>query len=198
VIFSAFGGPTDSLASLDRSVRRGAAVKPQEGLSDVNGVVLMRAASLAFPHYRMSYLNEIAGTNDYLITAELAFARGDTATVRQSLERLKKSRAAFALPEITFDALYPEAWLVSQLGDKRSAAAWLDPALNNIRVQASVTDPINAASLVQTMALRAELAAAQKDNREAERWARAVVTLWSNADPFLLPVVDRMRQLARS
>jgi hypothetical protein len=45
------------------------------------------------------------------------------------------------------------------------------------------------------MALRAELAAAAGDRALAARWARAVITLWSDADPPLAPTLARMRQL---
>jgi hypothetical protein len=196
--FSAFGGPADTLSTLVAKLARAGAIKPQgDNPDNVVSVQLMRAASLAFPHYRMPFLDSIASTDDYLVSAELAFARGDTVQLRESLTRLQASRAKFALPDITFDALYPEAWLVAASGDKRRSAAWLDPALGTLRVQASLIDPIRSASLVQAMALRAELAASLGDAAEAARWARAVVALWSNADPFLQPLVARMKQFAR-
>jgi hypothetical protein len=46
------------------------------------------------------------------------------------------------------------------------------------------------------MALRAELAAAAGDAATAGRWARAVVVLWSDADPTLASLVARQRALA--
>jgi hypothetical protein len=33
------------------------------------------------------------------------------------------------------------------------------------------------------------------DSANARKWARPVALLWSNADPFLEPLVQRMRRL---
>ena len=47
-------------------------------------------------------------------------------------------------------------------------------------------------------AMRAELAAQMRDFRTAREWAIPVVILWEDADPFLRPLVGRMKQLSGS
>jgi hypothetical protein len=42
------------------------------------------------------------------------------------------------------------------------------------------------------MALRANLAVARGEEQTARRWARAVVTLWSGAEPALRPTITVM------
>jgi hypothetical protein len=47
------------------------------------------------------------------------------------------------------------------------------------------------------MALLAELANQRGDRPVSRRWATAVSILWSDADAFLQPVVQRMKQLSK-
>ena len=100
--------------------------------------------------------------------------------------------------EVVFDALYPEAWLIAAVDGPRASADWLDPTLNAL----ATTDPevfadvTRAGSLVRAMVLRAELAEKMGDRATAARWAHVVVTLWSGADSFLKPAVERMEHLA--
>jgi hypothetical protein len=46
------------------------------------------------------------------------------------------------------------------------------------------------------MQLRAAVADQLHDADTRQRWARAVVTLWQEADPVLRPAVDSMRMWA--
>lgn len=128
-----------------------------------------------------------------------AFLRGDTDAVRQIFDDLKAARSSALAQDLTFDALYPEAWLLRSLGDAAGAIAWLDPTLATLSASTpeKFADLANAGALVQAMALRAELADQVGDARTAARWARVVTILWSDADPFLQPVVRRMEQLSR-
>jgi hypothetical protein len=132
-----------------------------------------------------------------LLSADVALQRGDTAGARTILARLAATRKAFALPELTLDAVYPEAWLLSATGDSAAAIAWLDPTLARLRLSSSLVDPVRAAVLVRAMAFRAELASRTGDARTAKLWASAVVELWSGGDTFIQPLVARMRELAR-
>jgi hypothetical protein len=59
----------------------------------------------------------------------------------------------------------------------------------------SFADPVRAAALVRTLALRARLAELVGDRVGASRWAAAVTTLWSDADAFLQPTVATLREL---
>ena len=85
------------------------------------------------------------------------------------------------------------------MGDAAGAITRLDPTLNAIRSTASqdLAFTSQAGSLIRAMILRADLARQVGDAATARLWARAVVELWSGADPFLQPTVQRMQQLAR-
>lgn len=199
--FSALGGPLDSVRALeqqvDAAIDRGLSTRAQRG---ARLAWLARAATLAFPDYRFSSLERLAGTGDYLLDAEAALLRGDSSAVRRMLADQRAQRR-FALPsDLTFDALYPEARLLAALGESRAAMAWLDPTLAALSSSAPdiFTDPANAGALVRAMALRAELAQQVGESSLAARWAGAVAVLWSNADAFLEPRVRRMERLAGS
>lgn len=108
------------------------------------------------------------------------------------------ARRPFDPSVLAVDALYVEANLLRALGDT-SVAGWVDPTLDAIGLADPLmfADPVNAAALVRLMSLRAEVAAASGDRLTGQRWARAVVTLWSGADAFLQPTVQRMVGLSK-
>ena len=115
------------------------------------------------------------------------------------LADVNAARRSALAPDLTFDALYPEAWLLASLKDPRAAIAWLDPTLETLSASApeKFVDPANAGALVQAMVLRANLADQTGDQATAVWWARAVTVLWKDADPFLQPVVRQMEGLVR-
>jgi hypothetical protein len=114
--------------------------------------------------------------------------RGDTAAVR----RLLGTSAPF-----TFDVLLPVAALRAEIGDSAVARAWLAAALESLPWDqpGSVEDVARAGALIRAMALYAELAAAANEPDHARTWARAVLELWSSAEPAVEPVRARMRRL---
>jgi len=197
--FAALGGPLDSLRKLEQDV---------DSAIDMSLVVsqrpparmswLGRPAALAFPHYRFGSLQKLVGGGNYLVDAEAAFLRGDTATLRQGFADLRAARRLAPPGDLTFDALYPEAWLHAALGDDSAATAWLDPTLDALLSTSPevLSDPANAGALVQGMALRSELADRMGDAGAAARWASVVAVLWADADGFLQPRVRAMRRLA--
>jgi hypothetical protein len=133
-----------------------------------------------------------------LLFAEASLAGGDSASTRSVLERIRESRAAFALPEITIDAVFPEAFLIDATGNPELASQWLDSRLSRLSVASSLVEPIQTAMLVRAMAFRAELAHRMGDQATAARWAGVVATLWKDADPFLQPVVTHMQELLQA
>ncbi len=197
--FAALGGPVDSLRVLERTVGTTidrTIVMPARRRARLQW--LARPATLAFPEYRFQSLPGLVGTGDYLVDAQMAFARGDTAFVRSLYAELRAARRHLPPGDLTIDALYPEAWLLAALGDDRAAIAWLDPTLVSLLSTPPelLVEPANAAALVRAMALRADLADRMGERGTAARWAAVVVALWSDADPFLQPLVRRMRRLA--
>ena len=133
-----------------------------------------------------------------MLDGQAAFLRGDTAAVRRLFAELQTARRHLPPAQLTLDALYPEAWLLAALGDEKAAITWLDPTLVSLLSTPPevFTDPARAGSLVRAMALRADLAERVGDHAVAARWAAAVAAFWSDADPFLQPLVRRMRRRA--
>jgi hypothetical protein len=197
-LFAAFGGPEDSLLILEhRTDSLINALAPPEQRQASRAEALGRADVLAFPTLALPSVRTLSPGQLYLLDADAAFLRQDTVRARQILADLRAERAAFTLPELTLDAVYPEAWLIASMGDSRGAIAWLDPTLVRLRVSSSLVDPVGAAMMVRAMAFRAELAARVGDGQTAVAWSAAVAELWAHADEFLQPTVDRMRRLAK-
>jgi hypothetical protein len=205
LVFATFGGPLDTLRALqpsvDSTIQRDL---PLEDRPDARAQWLARAASLAFPHYRFPGFVTLAGAGNPLVDAQAAFSQGDSLAVRRLFQTRVLRRRRFAPEDLTLDALYPEAALLAEMGDTAAAIAWLDPTLAAIAaVQPQLfDDPTRAASLVQAMLLRAELARSVQDSLGATRWARAVGVLWGDADPFLRATasvveLDRDRPIRR-
>jgi hypothetical protein len=127
-----------------------------------------------------------------------ALAHHDTAWVRVALDSVKRGRGGrFSTGESTPDGAYLDARLLLAVGDTVSAIGTLDSPLDSLVGLHTWTlryVPL-AGCFVRMMALRATLAAARGERDVARRWGRAVVTLWSGAEPALQPVVARMRSI---
>ena len=154
---------------------------------------------LAFPEYRFAILSEPTPDEaSYLRRAVSAFVRGDRSTTHTILDDLRRVRRHVDPSYLAVEALYTEATLLRALGDT-SAGSWIDPTLDAIDVADPLlfADPVNAAALVRLLALRAEVAVAMRDRLTAHQWATAVTILWSDADAFLQPSVQRMLALTK-
>jgi serine/threonine protein kinase/tetratricopeptide (TPR) repeat protein len=195
--YAALGGPAESLAATNRRARRmtGEYVEPSRraavelALFGESGVL----ASAALPAAARPALRG----GHPLIPALEAQRRGDTASAREQLAELHSRRRQLLPGAVAADATFVEAWLMVQLGDSAAAVEFLDRTLGALPTQrtALLDETPQAAGLVRAMALRAELAAASGDSTSAGRWARAVATLWSSAEPSLQPVARRMQLL---
>jgi predicted Ser/Thr protein kinase len=197
--FAGVGGPIDSLEQYEQQVDAAittAIPGPLQNRARMRW--LGRPAALGFPHYQFKSFEKLVNTGNYLVDAEAASLRRDTAAVRRIFADLKNVRRLIPAADVTLDALYPEAWLLGSFGGDHAAAAWLDPTLGALRATQpeKFVDPANAAALVQAMALRAEIADRTGDSVTAKRWARAVIILWPDADQFLQPVVHKMERIA--
>jgi tRNA A-37 threonylcarbamoyl transferase component Bud32/tetratricopeptide (TPR) repeat protein len=198
---ASLGGPSDTLAALELAIERGLAPPMSADGMAVTTAWVLRAATIAFPDYRSRSLAAATDSRDYVVALEGAFLRGDTTSVRRGLERVRTGRALIPPQDITFDALYPEAALVRFIDGPDAASRWLDPTLESLgavptRVLAD-GDGARAGPLMRAIALRADLADQQGDAARARLYARAIVTLWSDADPFLRVTVVRMKRLSR-
>ena len=188
LVFAALGGPVDSLRTLEERseavIENAIAEEQQFG---TRMAWLGRAGQIAFPQYVFKSLPSLAGRGDYMIDAQVALLRGDTAAVRRMYDERRLRRRLMSPGQVTLDALYPEAALLVALGDSAGAIAWLEPTLVGLTSTPTerLADPANAGALAQAMALRAELARQKGDRAIASRWAGIVRTLWANADPPL-------------
>jgi hypothetical protein len=197
LIYAAMGGPAESLSVLEPVVQQGVAALSSAERRGAEDNWLVLPASLAYPSYLFASLPELA-TGDPILRLELAATRGDSAGVRAGLTRQRQVANAVSPAALTFDGLLPEAVLALWVGAPREAAAWLDAPLAALHTRAPdvLASPASVACLVRAMALRAEIADRLNDREGARRWARAVVILWSDADPFLQPLIRRQRRLA--
>jgi serine/threonine protein kinase len=196
---AAMAGPNEKIGAAERqtdSLIR-LTIATDSARRKAHSVTIGRAAPLAFSRYKMDALNTTATSANYLFNTYVAWHHGDAASVRQMIAMLRAARAKQSPADFTFDAQFPEAWLLSAVEGKRAAAAWLDPPLSFLRFSSYMgfLDPVRAASLVRAMAYRANLASDLGDSRTAAVWARAVLELWRDADPELREITQQMRHL---
>jgi hypothetical protein len=199
VAFASLGGPPDSLRALEQLVADAILSLPPSNRDTPRRNWLTRAGTLAFPDYRLSAVEGTGETGLRYGNLVAASWRGDTLGVRRWLAEIADAQRGLGPSDIMTDGLLPEAAALASIGDDQSAAHRLDPALRILRLSASqdLASVSRAGSLVRVMALRADIARRQGDRKSAGMWARAVIELWSNADDFLQPTVERMRQLSR-
>ena len=199
VAFAALGGPRDSLVAIEPIVRNAIATLP-EGERDVQrDRWLFRSASLAFPEYRSPMLDSAVRARSPHARLTSAAAHGDSTTTRALLAQFAAGRRSSRPIDVSMDGIFLEAEALRAIGDIHPAIAWLDPPLQNVRLSTTqdLASPYHAGPFVRAMALRAELALQVGDTATARRWARAVVALWSAADPFLAPTLQRMKRISR-
>jgi hypothetical protein len=195
--YASQGSSPDSVHAL--TVRADAAVRNhvtnQSLFDETRAAVLGTSLSLAFPAEK-ELLRSIA-TNDRTIHAE-QMALTDRAAAAPLLREMIRQTNTHA-PALAMEGPYRMAMIALTIGDTTAALALLDRslgALTTIGDRFFVEVP-QVGGLLRAMILRADLAAARRDKITAARWARAVATLWANADPDLQPLVARMKLLAR-
>lgn len=189
LVYSAFGGPADSIAAIGQRVSLGIDEGVSPGLRETAvRQWVARPATLSFMTHPIAGLDDLAG-EDYLLDLQRAWRGGDTATVRDGLAGVRAIREQLVPWSVTIDAAYPEAWLLVEMGELGAAADWLDPILRSLPQVAleSLGSPERLAALIRAAALRGSIAEDLGDRRGAGAWADAVATLWSDADDFLRP-----------
>ena len=156
------------------------------------------ALSLAAPCTGGVSARRLGNASTPLLEMQQAYALGNTAAVRSGFDALARIRRGTRASNVSPSYLVREAWLRAAIGDSAEAVRQLDFVLDALpSLPANMLEnAIQAASLVRAMALRAELGAALGEREAAGRWARAVATLWADADPLLQPTVQRMKKLA--
>jgi len=198
--FASAGGPVDSIKKLEVEISNTILSVDAARRQDATRQWLVRPIALAFPVYQSRLIADLGATGDVLAEMDAAWARRDTAHVRQRLQALRDGRRSLTAEALKLEAVYPEAWLLADSGNPRAGLDWLAPTLDaQSRASAkTLSDVVGAGVLIRAMALRATLASAAHDDASAAQWARAVTTLWADADPFLQQTVVRpMARLAK-
>jgi len=199
LVYSAVGGPLDSVTALERRIDR-----EVQGYVDASRRTVVRQSAMdlpavqTFPELGLQAVHRARAGGLYLMEWQWALAHGDTAGVRARLAAKLAGRKGRVPGDIPIDFTFQEARLLLQLGDTLTATEYLGRSLDALPTLGSMLLSLvsESAGLVRAMVLRAELAARTGDAATAQRWSRAVLALWSDADVELRPTVERMRTLA--
>jgi len=198
--YAAVGVPGDSIRELAQ--RADAAIRSdlsEDVQDEARSVFLTRPISLAFPtEGRLLSLNASVPL-DPLLAAQEAFSEGNGRKVKELLREARAARRHLLPADLTFDTLYPEAWLIAKTGDRAGALAWITPALDAVASMPPqlIEDPASVATLVRAMAYRAELAADRGDTRGARAWAQCVDVLWEDSEPAVKNLLVQIHRIAR-
>jgi len=187
--YTSVAAPRESIAVLERRIEQLLATLPAAERGPARSALLDLPAELVFDDMGLRPTHRTTPPGpDGTMTIQWALAHGDTAFVRGNLDTTASSHEYAYLKARSFVAL----------GDTAQAERYIDATLENLpQAYSALLDYLPlAGSLVRTMALRAELAAARGEAAPARRWASAVVALWSGAEPALQPTVTRMKKIA--
>jgi hypothetical protein len=196
---SALGACGDATLSSERQLDNALqSYVPETKRDEVRAALATRSFSLLTPCTQGRSSLRIVSPKDRLYRMQQAFARGDFRSVRATVDTLSDMRRASRPGDISLDYTYQEAWLKTAMADTVGAIQQLDLALGALPTLSGLTlKEVGAAAAVgRAIALRADLANSQHDARAAKKWGAALVSLWSEADTELQPVVVRMKRLA--
>jgi len=199
--YAAVGAPVDSIRAYERRIEDLLAGLPPPRRAATRSALLDRPAEMVFDvlGLRLAHRTDPPGPHQGMLL-QWRLAHGDTALVRATLDSLSRvGGGSLATGESTPDGVYIDARLLLAVGDTATAERTLDAPLDSLTALHTMTLqylPL-AGCVVRMMALRAELAAARGARPAAQRWAGAVVTLWSGAEPPLRPVVTEMSKISQ-
>jgi hypothetical protein len=184
--FSAVGGPADSIVAVaDRLLLKLESLYPASQLPKVRIAVLRRPLSLATPTIGPGLLASLGETADPFGKAARALASGNLRQARRYADSLDAVYADMAPGELTMDAVFLKAWLLTAVGDTAAAVQLLDNSFLGLSKMPANTlrDAAIAAALVRAIILRAEIAWKQNDTGSAGKWSQAAQALWGRGDP---------------
>jgi len=199
--YASVGGPRDSVAAYERRVDELVARLPAATRPRARSALLDAAAELVFGQMglRPAHRSTPPGP-DGTMAMQWALAHHDTAAVRRSLRETRERNGGLPASEDSPpDGVYTDAILYLAAGDTATAVQALDIPLNSLLgVHDALLDYVPlVGAFVRMMAIRADLAAARGEQEVARRWAKAVVALWSGAEPPLQATVAQMRHILR-
>jgi hypothetical protein len=193
--YAAFGGPRDSLrAAADRARRVINAYVSTDARKGATEAVFARPVALAWP-----VLDTLPIAGDYLLDLERALQRGDRAEAGRQLGAINAIRAGQRPGDVAIDATLAEVRALLFHGDTATARERVSRIIDALPTLSSdlLSETTQAAALVRSMALRAELAAIAGDSAEAGHWASVVMTLWHGGEGDIPAALARLRSLTR-
>ncbi len=196
--FAALGVCADTTRALERRLDEQLAHSVAEDkLTRLRVAVKARPLSMLAPCTAGKSSVGIDAGGNRLLKMQQAFAVGDTRGLRTLFQSVASDEKSQRPGDVSLDVTYQLAWLRSAMGDTAAAVRQLDRALGALPSfsASSLREAGSAAAAGRAMALRAELANAQRDIESQRKWARALADLWATADAPLQPVVTRMRAL---
>jgi hypothetical protein len=197
-VYSAVGGPTDSIRTLERSI---AAELQSAVISSRYAAKLYQLfaqpAALSYPVLPFERTADLGDSRNPVLYAQARLSMGDTIGARAVFPQMKVGRGLSRPADFTLDITYPAAWMLAALGDPKEAVEWLEPVLNAAKGYPPqvISRVANAGGLMRGLLLRAELADLAGDTATARRWRTPVEILWQNADPSLRPFLHGRRTL---
>ena len=197
--FAALGVCSDTTYALERRLDDQMAHYVAEArLPGVRVAVKARPLSMLAPCDAGKSSLGIDAAGNWLLKLQQAFATGDRRTLKTLLQSVATDSKAQRPGDVSLDVTYQLAWLRSAMGDTAAAVNQLDRALGALPSlsASSLREAGSAAAAGRAMALRVDLATAQRDVEDQKKWARALADLWATADAPLQPVVTKMRALA--
>ena len=179
---------------LDHNIESYITPEKREGL---HHILTARTFSLLTPCTRGQSALQIKRVENRLQRAQQAFGRNNSVLTRSILDSLAMGRINTRPGDLSLDFYFQEAWLRANIGDSLIAIKQLDRALNALGAMSAgaMREPGAAGALGRAMILRAELAAKTGDAEMAERWTRAIDSLYAGADPPLRKIVDALKVL---
>ena len=199
--YAAVGQPAESLrATKTRVEQRVTSWAGPSNRERLRTAVLHVPMGLAFETIGVSDVHRANAGGDYVLEMQWNIAHGDTAAARAELVRQAGLRTRARAGDVAINGTYGEAGVLLALHDTNGAVAALDLSLQALPTLGTslLEQPEQVGCAIRAMAMRAELAARAGDRALAARWGNAVSTLWENADPPLMPMVQRMRALVAS
>ena len=199
LVHAAAGGSLDSIKSLQARIDQAVnnLVEPRRR-TEVRQAALDLPAVLTFSRLGATLVHRSDPGGLSIMALQWSLAHGDTAAVRSGLVSFFQQEQQRLPGDLAIDIAYLYAEMALAIGDSSAALRIVGPPLDALpTLGTSLLDFVSqTGGLVRAMALRAQLAARAGDRPTAARWANAVSTLWSAADPPLQPLVQRMQVLA--
>ena len=187
-MYASLGGPRDSLrATLLRTKGLIDRWVAPSGRADTRESLFRTSFALAYDSLAPFVTFELDSSQDYMLAMRMALAAGDTTAVRRHSRNFDQTVSRYLPGTMGTDRLYQHATVLLALRDTAAAIDRLDGALAALpRVRRIMTHvPLQAGAVGRAMILRAQLATLQGDSATAERWARAAMILWGDADDDL-------------